>query len=344
MSYQRGWDALNLRMPDRIPHTEYCSHDPYIRKVTGIDPKDPERGHLAVPEFVRITDYDLIWNNFDLPGNRRLTHMGTAHWYENQETPDNRSCPFANEEEVLSFDPVAAFPVPPAAEVAALYEKQYQEGQRTFPEAVFPGGFYNTIFSWCILTFGWERFLTAAALDRERFDRVLEGFYQLSLVAFEASARTAMKAFICHDDIVWTSGPVFSPDWYRRYVFPRYRKLWRPLKEAGKILLFCSDGDFTMFVDDLVECGADGFIFEPLTSLEYIAGKYGQSKVIVGNVDCRILTFGTPADIEAEVRRCADIGRSLPGYFFAVGNHIPYNIPIENVQLYFDLIRRCGRR
>jgi len=340
MSYQRGWDALNLRMPDRIPHTEYFSHGPFIRKVTGLALDDPRCG----PELARVTDFDLIWNNFDLPGTGRLTHMGTAHWYEGQETPDNRECPFPDEEAVLAFDPVAAFPVPSVAEVAADYERRYQQGQRAYPEAVFPGGYYNTIFSWCILTFGWERFLTAAALDMARFDRVLEGFFELSRVAFEASAQTSMKAFICHDDIVWTAGPVFSPDWYRRYVFPRYQKLWRPLKEAGKILLFCSDGNFTMFVDDLVECGADGFIFEPLTSLEQIAAKYGQSKVMVGNVDCRILTYGTPEQIEAEVRRCADIGRSCPGYFFAVGNHIPYNVPLEHVELYLELIRRYGRR
>ena len=66
--------------------------------------------------------------------------------------------------------------------------------------------------------------------------------------------------------------------------------------------------------------------------------------VMIGNVDCRILTFGTREAIEAEVRRCAAVGKPCPGYFFAVGNHIPYNIPIENVELYFDLINRLGRR
>ena len=24
MSYQRGWDAIHLRMPDTIPHTEHA--------------------------------------------------------------------------------------------------------------------------------------------------------------------------------------------------------------------------------------------------------------------------------------------------------------------------------
>ena len=340
MSYDRGWQALNLQMPDQIPHTEYISHAPFVRKVTGMAMDDPGVG----PALAKALDYDLIWSNYDLPGNRRLTHMGTAHWYEGQETPDNRECPFTDDESVLSFDPVAFFQPPPVAETVPYYEERWQQDQARYPEAVFPGGFYNTIFSWCILTFGWERFLTAAATDMARFNRVLDGFCELSMVAFAGQAQTSMKTFICHDDIVWTSGPVFSPAWYRQYVFPRYKRLWKPLKDAGKILLFCSDGDFTMFIDDLAECGADGFIFEPLTSLETVVAKYGQSKVIVGNVDCRALTFGDHDAIEAEVRRCADLGRGCPGYFFAVGNHIPYNIPIENVELYFELIKRYGKR
>jgi hypothetical protein len=38
MSYQDGWDALNLRMPPRVPRTEYSleSHWDVIRRVTGI--------------------------------------------------------------------------------------------------------------------------------------------------------------------------------------------------------------------------------------------------------------------------------------------------------------------
>jgi hypothetical protein len=37
-------------------------------------------------------------------------------------------------------------------------------------------------------------------------------------------------------------------------------------------------------------------------------------------------------------------GRNCPGYFFAVGNHIPANCPLENVEAclkaYFDCRKR----
>jgi len=61
-------------------------------------------------------------------------------------------------------------------------------------------------------------------------------------------------------------------------------------------------------------------------------------------VDTRALTFGTAADVRAEVERCWTLGRKCPGYFFAVGNHIPHNVPIENALYYFELIEEYGAR
>ncbi len=117
------------------------------------------------------------------------------------------------------------------------------------------------------------------------------------------------------------------------------------LHEAGKIVLFCSDGDWTMFVDDIAEAGADGFIFEPLVSFEYVVERYGKTHVIVGSkVDCRTLTFGTKEQIKAEVDETLKLAKSCPGFVFAVGNHIPSNVPVENALFYFDYLSENWRR
>ena len=173
---------------------------------------------------------------------------------------------------------------------------------------------------------------------------VLEGFYERTRQYYKAWVKVDIEFFVCHDDIVWTSGAVFHPDWYRKYIFPRYKKLWALLKGKGIKVLFCSDGDFTEFIDDVAQAGADGFFFEPCTSLELIAQKYGGTHVIIGNVDCRNLTFGTREDIYNDVKRCADIGKKCPGYFFAVGNQIPSNVPVDRALYYFELINKLGKR
>lgn len=343
MSYSIGRQAINLEMPERVAHTEYCSHPLLVREVTGRDPReDPS----AWRNFYDAIEMDIVWfTNDGPPAKGRRTSMGHSIFQQDGVDLDRGvHCPFKSPEEVLSFDPVEEYGLPDEEERAAYFQSLYEQGQNSYPGQVHPGGYYKTLFSACIDTFGWDMFLSAAPLDYERFDRVLEGFFRITLPNCRAWARTSIPFFICHDDIVWTSGPVFHPEWYRRYVFPRYARLWEPLKEAGKKVLFCSDGDFTMFVDDLARAGADGFIFEPLTSLEQIAGRYGSTKVIIGNADTRILTFGSREEIRREVERCLAAGKPCPGFVMAVGNHIPHNVPIENALYYFELVRQLGRR
>ncbi len=147
-----------------------------------------------------------------------------------------------------------------------------------------------------------------------------------------------------HDDIVWTSGAIFHPSWYRRYLFPNLKKLYAPLIESGKKVLFISDGCYTEFVDDIAACGVHGFFFEPLTDLAVLAERYGKTHVLIGNVDTRVLLTGSRARIRAEVERCMAIGKDCPGYFIGVTNMIPANTPIESAlyynQVYEELCRR----
>ncbi|GAH04234.1 unnamed protein product, partial [marine sediment metagenome] len=240
MSYERGWQAINLQMPDTIPHTEYCSHPDLVEFITEIDPRIKENEKLAWQKFYEMTDYDLLWFTNDGPEWKgRTTSMGHAEFREGgTDFNTNISCPFKTPEEVLSFDAVEEFGLPDIKQRAVFFEEMFQKGQSENPTLVYPGGYYKTLFSACIHTFGWDMLLSSAPLDYERFDKVLESFFKISMANFEAWAQTNIKVFICHDDIVWTQGAVFHPDWYRKYIFPRYKKLWKPFKEKGSNYCF----------------------------------------------------------------------------------------------------------
>jgi len=318
MSYERGIAAIRLESPAVIPHTQYISHPRLVEML----------GDRLDLDFIFSTDGPEVKG--------RLTNMGHAFWNEDWSDYNTNYCyPFATPEEVLSFDPVAEYGLPDINAKAEEYQARWKQGQANC-DAVLPGGLYRTLFSFAIASFGWDMFLTAVGLDEERFEKVLEGFYQIIMAHTQAWAKTDIEVFLTHDDMVWTEGAIFHPKWYRSHVFPRYRRYWEVVRDAGKKVLFCSDGDYTEFVDDLVAAGAQGFIFEPLTSLEYIVPRYGQTHVIIGNADTRILTFGTKGAIRDEVKRCMELGRDCPGYFFAVGNHIPHNVPVENALECFE--------
>ena len=90
--------------------------------------------------------------------------------------------------------------------------------------------------------------------------------------------------------------------------------------------------------------GVDGLVFEPLTNLAVVAEKYGQSHVIIGNADTRIVMFGSKEEIYAEVKRCMDIGKKCPGFFMAIGNHISPGSSIDTLLYYNDCYEKMSRR
>jgi len=67
-----------------------------------------------------------------------------------------------------------------------------------------------------------------------------------------------------------------------------------------------------------------------------VCGKFGKTHSIMGNVDVRPLTFGTKADIRAEVERCMAVGKDCPGYWMVCSGHLPSNVPVENALYYND--------
>lgn len=192
--------------------------------------------------------------------------------------------------------------------------------------------------------FGWDMLLYAAGMDPAGFGNVTDRYAEWMQQYFDALADSSVPVVMIHDDIVWTSGSFLNPEWYRKYVFPNYKKYFAPLKECGKKIIYTSDGNYTEFIDDIADCGINGFVMEPTTDMKYIAEKYGKTHSFIGNADTRILLKGTREEIRAEVQRCMDIGKKYPGYFMAVGNHIPSNTPVENAIYYNEVYEELSRR
>lgn len=352
MSYEIGMAAMNLQMPGRIPRTEYSveSHWAVIEAVTGM-PVDvhsmPEVQRAASKAFMKAWHYDFQWGtNYSLKEfGDCYTDMGHAEYAAGGvDWQEPRKSPFESVAEILRFDPFERLPNRTQAEILAETNQTYQQMMADLPDMVHTVGTYITVISGLIYLFGWDDLLLAMGEDPTAFGEMTNRYADWMLKYYSALAECDSPVILIHDDIVWSAGPFCSPRWYRKYVFPNYERYLEPLKRAGKKILFCSDGNFTPFVDDLAAVGMQGFIFEPLTSLETIAERYGQTHVIMGNADTRFLLYGSKAEIRREVERCMNIGRDCPGFVMAVGNHIPSNTPVESVlyynQVYEELCQR----
>jgi hypothetical protein len=352
MSYTDGIAAINLEMPSRVPRTEYSAemHWPLIEAVTGFkvgnDSSAEDRAQASF-QFKKSWNYDFVWSI--LTDNRIFgdmrTKMGHAEYaVDGADYNTVVSCPFKDPEDVLSFDPWQAYGQRDKRELTRQYEQHYRDNCAATPDAVNMTGIYVTCISGLIDIFGWDMLLLAAGTDPKGFGAVTNRYASWIQQYFDALADADVPVVMIHDDIVWTSGAFLHPAWYRQFVFPNYKKYLAPLIESGKKIIYTSDGTYTEFIDDIADCGVNGFVMEPTTDMKYIAEKYGKTHSFIGNADTRILLSGTREAIRAEVQRCMDIGKNCPGFFMAVGNHIPPNTPVENALYYNEVYEELGKR
>ncbi len=353
MGREQGLAAINLRAPDCVPRTEYSAHDLHwelVQRVTGIDTRVLADRPRASAAFVEAWDYGFLWatdvGRWAL-ARGRTTRMGHAVYAE---LADGRSdfdprveSPFCGLDDMLALDPCREYPEHDPERLVDELDRRYEDRCRRFPSTLNMGGVYITLLSGLIEIYGWENLLLALAHPGE-FARVIDGYAEWIAQFFRAYARTSIPVLMCHDDICWTRGPVASPDWYRRWYFPHLRRLLAPWKQAGKKVIFTSDGNYTVFFDDLVRCGIDMFVMEPHTDMAAFARRYGRTHGFVGNADTRVLLLGDRRDIRGEVERCFEIGKRFPGFIMAVGNHIPPNTPVDNALYYDECYRDCARR
>ena len=354
MSIIEGWAALNMEMPTRVPRTEYSAttHWDLLSAVTGaqVSAESPdETKRDAQRAFLKEWDFSLIWGTFNRDGRQflkgRTTNMGHAEYAAGGDDYDSTyQCPFESPEDVLKFDPSEEYGLLNSQALITQIEADYRAKCEFYDDAINMTGLYISMLSGLIIIFGWDMLLMAMGTDQKRFGEMALRYEKWIAPLFQAMAESNVPVVMSHDDIVWTDGPFASPDWYREYIFPAYTRLWRPILDAGKRLIFTSDGNYTMFMDDIVKCGAHCLVMEPCCDMAAFAAKYGKTHGFIGNADTRVLLNGTKSAIRLEVERCMSIGKKCAGFFMAVGNHIPANTPVESCLYYNEIFQQLSRR
>ena len=197
---------------------------------------------------------------------------------------------------------------------------------------------YTTLFMWGVEWLGWHLYLLVGALEPDRFhDHFLVPCAQKSRQIVAEMARASDSPFVfVHDDLASGTGPVFKPQWYDDYILPHYPDILAPAKDAGKKIMLVADGDMTAFLPKLRDVGIDGLMFEtPTTPLEAVIEHFGDG-YFIGGIDTKVLSFGTADDIRIMVHNTVRQAGDYAGFALASGGGLHGNIPLENLEAYFD--------
>lgn len=354
MSYQRALDAIHLRQTDGLAQQETLDHPAVMAELIGRDPwQDPHRAYI---DAYKALDLDWVMgaptrgvsrdafartSSIEIGDGARMTEWGLTGSYWREEFL------FKDVESVLRYDPVANQPHVSLVsdQMGARACEQIRQQQAELGDACLVTGIhYTTLFQFPIMVFGWPLFLTAAAVDPRRFQRVLEGFAEISRRNLSDWASEGPPLVLIHDDIAMQRGMVFHPDWYREHLFPLYESILEPLFSRPDVrVCFVSDGDYTAVLPDLVALGFHGFLINPNMDLGAIGREYGRDHFLVGNVDTAVLTFGDPEGVRGEVARVLEEARTCAGHIIKAMGDLPHNIPLANIQAYFQAVAEHRR-
>jgi uroporphyrinogen decarboxylase len=219
---------------------------------------------------------------------------------------------------------------------------------------------------YAILATPWLAFPLERAYAMQRMDRFMlnlgrhPDFARALLAKIAEQCKTLMGHFLHEigdhidmikigDDLGMQNSLLMSPKMYRAIVKPIHADYISFIKSRTRAkLFFHTDGDVFDLIPDFIEMGVD--ILNPvqtsagkMSNLEELKRQFGKHLVFCGAIDThRILPFGTPEEVRAEVKRIIQILGKDGGYMLASVHTIMPDVSPENILAMVDAVLEFG--
>ncbi len=185
-------------------------------------------------------------------------------------------------------------------------------------------------------------------LTHEIVRRISDFFYAYHRRVFEAADGLIDVAQVT-DDLGSQAGPLISMELYREFYAPQHKRFIALCHEFGIKVFHHDDGSCRLFLPLLVEMGID--ILNPVQwtcpgmDMRELKAEFGKKVCFHGGIENqKILPFGTPEEVRAEVRHCIDaLAGDKIGYILAPCHNLQAITPVENIVAMYDEAWRYGK-
>ena len=211
-------------------------------------------------------------------------------------------------------------------------------------------GVYEPFLLYCAMR-GIEQSFEDLALNPDLADCILGHIFDFYAEhhrrIFEAGRGRIDTTYVA-EDLGSQNGPLVSLATYRRFLLPNQVRMADLARSFGVHVMYHTDGAARIFLPDLIErVGIE--ILNPIQwraagmEREGLVADFGRAIIFHGSIDNQhTLPFGTPADVEREVRESAAIYQNAR-WICAPCHNLQPNTPTENIVALYATIHDCGR-
>lgn len=194
---------------------------------------------------------------------------------------------------------------------------------------------------------GMENLLTDFYEYPDEVHRLLDALteFYCSMIRRASSELTAHGVFTS-DDIGMQTGTMFSPAIFKEFFKPRYARIFQTAHECGLHFWLHTCGNVQAFLPGLIDIGLD--VIHPIQKYTMdereIARDFGGQICFWTGMDVQqILPNGTQDDVRQEVRFMIDTyDRTDGGCMITAGNGVTADVPLENLEAFYDEAYRYG--
>jgi len=198
----------------------------------------------------------------------------------------------------------------------------------------------HTFLQLCDLR-GYENLLFDMADEDERLPRLIEKLTDFNLDIVNRYLDMGVQIMGYPEDLGMQIGPMISPEYFRKYIVPAYKRLMKPARDKGVLVSMHSDGDIRSLADDLVVSGVQRLNLQDLVNgIDWIRDKYAGKICIDLDIDRQHITpRGTPEQIDALIREEVEKLSTPQGGLTMVYGLYP-GVPLENIRALMDAMEK----
>ena len=204
----------------------------------------------------------------------------------------------------------------------------------------------NGCFDFARFIRGTEQFFIDLAYEPKKAELLLDKVNDLAISFFEKciyKVGDLVDGVFLGDDWGTQQGLAISPEMWKKYIKPRYKKLLTLIKSHGLKYCHHTCGGVYPIIGEMIELGFD--VLNPIQPLasdmdpEKLGKEYGSEITFYGGIDeQRTLPQGTVDDVKNEVfNRMKTLGE-FGGYIVAPSHAFQPDTPVENVLAVYEAV------